>query len=167
MSGVLRACDDDRGPPRGLRHHSLQEGLGPSGSGRVRATGAAPRRGRSHTRPPAGEDGWALPGQGRGVGSSCRWGFTSLAGKGHKTSRSQTQDSGHVSKSWEIRGFCFLGFFFVKEEKQKKRRRKNLPQCCSPLHLPVAGMARRHQPAPRGGFLPRFRLRPALPPSGC
>lgn len=77
---------------------------------------------------------------------------------------SQTQDSGHFSKLWEIQlvfscfGFFWGGFFLMLLFLRKKRieRKKALPQGCAQCLLPVDRCSQETQPALQGGFLLRF-----------
>ena len=65
--GDAQSLLGDRGPPRALPQRGLRGGreqtLRESEGNRWQPR----QQGRSHTRPPAGEDGWALPGRGRGA----------------------------------------------------------------------------------------------------
>ena len=73
----------------------------------------SPQHGLSHTGRQLGKMDGPFPAEERAAHITV--GFAALAAKGHKPSRSQTQDSGHLFKSWETKGvflFYFVGGFF-------------------------------------------------------
>lgn len=103
-------------------------------------------------------------------------GFTSLAGKGHKMFRSQIQDSGHFSKSWEIWDFSFFFSFFRTKEREKKKRPSTVlssprPRsvCPPPPFICLSpGMVRRHPQLPGvascSGYIVTCSVSPGLCP---
>ena len=136
--GDAQSLLGDRGPPRALpqrglrgeREHTLRESEGNRWQPR--------QQGRSHTRPPAGEDGCALPGRGaRGLMSP---------GASHPGLERAIKCSGArhgIRAIFPSRGRSRIFFWGgggagVGGKKKERKRRKDLPQCCL-LSLPLSG----------------------------
>lgn len=152
----------DRGPPRALPQRGLLGGRESEGN-----RWQPCQQGRSHMRPPAGEDGWALPGPGRGARGLMSPGASQpRAGKGHKMLWSQTRDPSHFPKSWEIQDF-FLGGGGECGGGRKEEKRTSTALSPPPSIFWSPGTARRHPGFPELTSCPTYIVTCSVSPRLC